>query len=122
MADDDIDSTLSIDRREREAPDWEGFPERECGEHRTVGPHRAWCYDCHEWCYPATEQACKGCEIVALRAEIVRLRLVVKAVEEWRRYTEPGPIPAIEMFAMSFTAKHNLMHAIDEYLGVGSDG
>jgi hypothetical protein len=22
-------------------------------EHRTVGPHRAWCYDCREWCYPA---------------------------------------------------------------------
>lgn len=21
-------------------------------EHRTVGPHRAWCYECREWCYP----------------------------------------------------------------------
>jgi hypothetical protein len=21
-------------------------------EHRTVGPHRAWCYQDGEWCYP----------------------------------------------------------------------
>jgi len=21
-------------------------------EHRTVGPHRAWCLTCSEWCYP----------------------------------------------------------------------
>lgn len=21
-------------------------------EHRTVGPHRAWCLECREWCYP----------------------------------------------------------------------
>jgi len=21
-------------------------------EHRTVGPHRAWCLTCQEWCYP----------------------------------------------------------------------
>lgn len=30
-----------------------------CGEHRTVGPHRAWCYQCTEWCYP--DGPCKGC-------------------------------------------------------------
>jgi hypothetical protein len=29
-----------------------GFGGRECDEHRTVGSHRAWCYDCGEWCYP----------------------------------------------------------------------
>jgi hypothetical protein len=31
-----------------------GFTPRTCGEHRTVGSHRAWCHDCQEWCYPAT--------------------------------------------------------------------
>lgn len=30
-----------------------GHRPRACGEHRTVGEHRAWCYDCREWCYPA---------------------------------------------------------------------
>lgn len=43
------------------------FP-RECGEHRTVGPHRAWCHDCGEWCYPDAEMACKGCRIPMLEA------------------------------------------------------
>jgi hypothetical protein len=43
------------------------FP-RECGEHRTVGPHRAWCHDCSEWCYPDGEMACKGCRIPVLEA------------------------------------------------------
>lgn len=32
------------------------------GEHRTVGPHRAWCHGCHEWCYPDNI-----CEVQALR-------------------------------------------------------
>ncbi len=43
-----------------------GHEPRECGEHRTVGPHRAWCFDCSEWCYPSTP--CVRCEIVDLRA------------------------------------------------------
>lgn len=30
------------------------------GEHRTVGPIRAWCHDCREWCYP--EYPCIGGE------------------------------------------------------------
>jgi len=34
-------------------PNFEGHSGRECGEHRTVGPHRAWCHDCSEWCYPS---------------------------------------------------------------------
>lgn len=42
-----------------------GFEPRECGEHRTVGSHRAWCFDCSEWCYPRIP--CKGCEIIELR-------------------------------------------------------
>lgn len=40
-------------------PDFEGHDDRRCGEHRTVGSHRAWCHDCGEWCYP--ESACPGC-------------------------------------------------------------
>ena len=45
-----------------------GHRPRECGEHRTVGPHRAWCFDCGEWCYPDGDLACKGCRIPALEA------------------------------------------------------
>lgn len=41
-------------------PNFEGYPNRECGDHRTVGPHRAWCFPCHEWCYP--DVPCEGCE------------------------------------------------------------
>ena len=49
-------------------PLFTGHQPRECGEHRTVGPHRAWCFDCGEWCYPDGEMACKGCRIPALEA------------------------------------------------------
>lgn len=38
-----------------------GHKIRRCGEHRTVGPHRAWCFECNEWCYPDKEMACRGC-------------------------------------------------------------
>lgn len=47
--------------------DWEGFQNRECGDHRTTG-FRAWCSDCSEWCYP--EIPCKGCELPNLRSEL----------------------------------------------------
>ena len=46
---------------------FEGWTGRECGEHRTVGPHRAWCYQCTMWCYPDPEMACHGCELPMLR-------------------------------------------------------
>ncbi len=42
------------------APNFEGRTGRTCGEHRTVGPHRAWCFDCSEWCYP--DEPCHGCD------------------------------------------------------------
>lgn len=42
-----------------------GFQPRECGEHRTVGDYRAWCFDCGEWCYP--NAPCVRCEISTLR-------------------------------------------------------
>ena len=40
---------------------FEGYEPRECGEHRTVGTHRAWCFECNEWCYSGGDGACKGC-------------------------------------------------------------
>ena len=40
---------------------FEGFAGRTCGEHRTVGSHRAWCHDCGMWCYPSKELRCPGC-------------------------------------------------------------
>lgn len=45
-----------------------GFEPRDCGDHRTVGPHRAWCYDCSTWCYPRSP--CPGCEVVQLRGQL----------------------------------------------------
>jgi hypothetical protein len=53
-------------------PNFHGHDERECDEHRTVGPHRAWCFDDAEWCYP--DSPCRGCELPMLRAENDRLR------------------------------------------------
>ena len=38
---------------------WEGAPDGY--EHRTVGPHRAWCLNCHEWCYPGDLGWCDCC-------------------------------------------------------------
>jgi hypothetical protein len=43
-----------------ERGNFEGFEGRECGDHRTVGDYRAWCFDCVTWCYP--EAPCPGCE------------------------------------------------------------
>lgn len=39
---------------------FEGFTDRDCGEHRTVSVHRAWCFQCAEWCYP--EIPCIRCD------------------------------------------------------------
>jgi hypothetical protein len=47
--------------------DFEGHPDRDCGEHRTTG-NRAWCHDCQEWCYP--DSPCKGCELPQLRIQV----------------------------------------------------
>jgi hypothetical protein len=59
----------------------------ECGEHRTVGEHRAWCHEDTEWCYPS--MPCRGCEIARLRvqvahqvAELLKLRAERRALWE----------------------------------------
>lgn len=46
-----------------------GHDPRVCGEHRTVGNHRAWCLDCQEWCYPSSP--CLRCspEVVAMETD-----------------------------------------------------
>ncbi len=39
-------------------------------EHRSVGDHRAWCFNCAEWCYP--NSPCgqpAGCSTIALEAK-----------------------------------------------------
>lgn len=50
---------------------FEGFKERDCGDHRTVGPHRAWCYDCSAWCYP--DLPCNGCLVIQLERKLQNL-------------------------------------------------
>lgn len=74
---------------------FEGHSGRECGDHRTVGPHRAWCFDCHERCCP--DSPCKGCELPVLGARITELveaaRVVVAALDDAGRLhaTTGGP-------------------------------
>jgi hypothetical protein len=73
------------------APNFEGHEGRECGEHRTVGSHRAWCHDCTEWCYP--ELPCRGCKIPQLEAELQKrdkehFDSLVKAESECLEETE----------------------------------
>ena len=64
---------------------FEGHGGRECGEHRTVGSHRAWCYDCSEWCYP--EIPCRGCKIPQLEAGLTEanklLEQTIEVLEDW---------------------------------------
>lgn len=49
---------------------FEGYEPRECGDHRTVGEHRAWCFDCRMWCYPGSpgQDGCYGCRQPVLAA------------------------------------------------------
>lgn len=74
-------------------PNFEGHDPRECDEHRTVGPHRAWCFDCGEWCYPSSP--CIRCEAPKLRKEapavpVGQLRSAIKLLwpEEMTPYAK----------------------------------
>lgn len=62
------------------APNFEGHEGRECGEHRTVGSHRAWCHDCTEWCYP--ELPCRGCKIPQLEASLTEANKLLEQTIE----------------------------------------
>lgn len=61
---------------------FEGWTGRWCGDHRTVGSYRAWCYDCAEWCYPRLEAACVRCRVPVLERELEELRSQVKTVKD----------------------------------------
>lgn len=64
-------------------PNWEGADG--ASEHRTVGPHRAWCHGDHEWCYP--EDRCPCCQEAAerLREQIINID---PALMDWVGYGE----------------------------------
>lgn len=72
-------------------PLWHGEEHRECGEHRTVGAHRAWCHDDGEWCYPAIP--CRGCELPKLRALLKEALGIVAYVSCGRQYVGTAPYP-----------------------------
>ncbi len=50
-------------------PCFQGWTGSDC-EHRTVGSHRAWCYDCAEWCYPVGDAACARCREAVARGMV----------------------------------------------------
>lgn len=50
-------------------PCFQGWTGSDC-EHRTVGEHRAWCYDCTEWCYPVGDAACARCREAVTRSMV----------------------------------------------------
>jgi hypothetical protein len=55
---------------------FEGFEPRACGEHRTVGPHRAWCFTDRCWCYP--DDLCPGCQRHLTDEELIALLIQVR--------------------------------------------
>lgn len=73
--------TAQFDTEDR----FQGHEPRDCGEHRTVGSHRAWCYDCTEWYYPSKDMGCMGCELPKQRAFN---KEVVDVLEELVSYCE----------------------------------
>jgi hypothetical protein len=61
---------------------FQGHEPNEGCEHRTVGSHRAWCYNCNEWCYPDPEMACVRCERAWKESvELERVRVYDRAGE-----------------------------------------
>lgn len=68
---------------------FQGHESSPCGEHRTVGEHRAWCHACTEWCYPT--MPCLGCGhadelTAAVPLLLERSDLLDEAVELLREY------------------------------------
>lgn len=58
-------------------------------EHRTVGPHRAWCFECTEWCYPAAP---------CVRGELAQLQQQIDAVCQLHDRTWPDHSQELEDF------------------------
>jgi hypothetical protein len=71
---------------------FEGYEPRFCGEHRTVGSHRAWCFDCAEWCYPNGVMACEGCLPHLNGREL--LDALIKTFEDMKTIREATGDPA----------------------------
>lgn len=92
---------MSDETRTDTRPNFEGHAERECGEHRTAGPHRAWCFDCTEWC--SATAPCKGCEVPQLLDEIERLRSLTEG-DPTSIYAEAADLRAWKASAMSVLA------------------
>jgi hypothetical protein len=101
-----------VERIAQTEPNFLGHKGRECGEHRTVGSHRAWCFDCSEWCYPGIDAACKGCELPSLRAALDeantdRQRLTNDATN-WQRMFSSAVVRAQSVEAEIEVANQNL--------------
>jgi hypothetical protein len=83
-------------------PNFEGWPDRWCGEHRTVGSHRAWCFDCSEWCYSGDiEMACPRCLLPRLFAQRNDLLQALEEIASW-----PVRVPGVREAALAAIAKH----------------
>lgn len=86
-----------------------GHSPRDCGEHRTVGSHRAWCHDCREWCYP--DEPCVRC---VARPDAATLReQIAAAVAPWldydERFTRQGREAGTAAAVMAVLAEHGLV-------------
>jgi hypothetical protein len=68
---------------------FDGHPDKECGEHRTTGA-RAWCHGCSEWCYP--DGPCRGCELPQLRNRLAKIEQLVSD-EEGQTWADPRLTP-----------------------------
>jgi len=79
----------------RDERDFEGHRPRNCGEHHTVGPHRAWCLVCAEWCYPNV--ACHGCGQPALYIAIEAVLL-----DHERELAGEGADPNLAELALAY--------------------
>lgn len=74
-------SLYEIDRAAQEL-NFVGWLGRDCGEHRTVGDHRAWCHGCSMWCYPSDlDNACHGCRMPHLEATVADYRSLRRALD-----------------------------------------
>lgn len=82
------------------SPNFLGFEGRNCGDHRTVGSHRAWCFDCTMWCYPSNP--CNGCEVPSLETDVQNLEDILGNVWlyiDWRYVTKQLTTEQKERFA-----------------------
>lgn len=102
-----------------DSTNWYGRPDRECGEHRPLGDHYSYCYDCSEKC--SDTGPCARCELPYVVAEVDRLRegaevlavgweresaaeFVVAAAELRQLINDPEPRQALAMAVVELRA------------------